>query len=284
MRAYGKINLTLAVTGRRRDGYHLLETVMHPVSVYDQVIVGPGDGIRLSADHPELTNDRQNLAWRAAEIFFSRANIKPGAEILLKKNIPLGAGLGGGSADAAAVLRQLNRLFGQPLTQAQMTEAALLLGADVPFFLGEGPALATGVGERLSPAPALPDCLLVICKPPFPVSAGEAYRLFDEHGKDDGRRAGGMLEALRTGNIKNVAQQLFNHLEKPVTERYPQIGHVKEELLRLGALGAAMTGSGSAVFGIFEEKANAKAALSALSGRDAETFLAAPALLPQPGV
>ena len=280
MRIFGKINLTLAVTGLRQDGYHLLETVMHPVSIYDEVFVEPGAGLNLSVDCPQLTGDRKNLAWRAAEEFFCRAGIKPGVNIRLRKKIPLGAGMGGGSADAAAVLDQLNRLYGEPLNREQLAGAALELGADVPFFLGDGPALATGVGECLSPVPALPDCLLVICKPPFSISTREAYMLFDQSGRDDGRRFAGLFAALQAGDIKGVACNMFNQLEGPVVNRYPQVGEVKKKLLGFGALGAGMTGSGSAVFGIFAEETMARAAFTELGKTYVETFLASPVVFP----
>ena len=281
MRVFGKINLTLAVTGRRQDGYHLLETVMHPVSIYDEVFVEPGAGINLSADSPRLTGDRKNLAWRAAEEFFCRTGIKPGVNISLRKKIPMGAGMGGGSADAAAVLAQINRIYGEPLNREQMAEAALKIGADVPLFLGDGPALATGVGENLSPVPVLPDCLLVISKPQFSVSTQEAYMLFDQFGRDDGRRSTGLVAALKAGDINGVADNLFNQLEEPVAGRYPQVGDIKKKLIRLGALNAGMTGSGSAVFGIFSDQAKARAAYTELKKSCDETFLASPVAFPQ---
>ncbi len=277
--AYAKINLTLDVAGVRSDGYHELETIMHTVSLCDRIVVRRSlqKGITLGCNLPYVPRDGRNLAVQAAEVFFAAAGIEnTGIEIHMKKNIPVGAGMAGGSTDAAAVLRMLNRMYGNPLPRRRLSDLALSLGADVPFCLEGGAALARGVGERLSPAPCLPGCWLVICKPPVSVSTKRAYALIDRYAGLAHPPAAPMLEALERKDLRGVCAALGNSFQAPVEAERPVVGEVRRALLESGAMGALMSGSGSAVFGIFRCERHALRAAETLKKRFRETFVARP--------
>ena len=268
--AYAKINLYLSVRGLRADGYHELETVFQTVELCDLVAASlhRQGGISLRCSLPYLPTDERNLAVKAAELFFRETGLEnPGLNLNIKKNIPVGAGLAGGSTDAACVLRLLNRLFGMPLSEERMANAALTLGADVPFCLRGGTALAGGVGEKLRPLPPMPECAMVIVKPGFSVSTKAAFALYDQTGGTESGQSAPLLAALADGDLTGVCRSLHNGLEGPVAEQFPRIGQLREQLLSLGAMGARMTGSGSAVYGIFDEQERASRAAEALRGK-----------------
>lgn len=277
--AYAKINLTLDIAGVRADGYHDLESVMHTVSLCDRIVVRQSrtGGVVLGCNLPYIPRDGRNLAVRAAEAFFEAAGIVgAGLEIHMKKNIPVGAGLGGGSADAAAVLRLLNKMYGRPLALPRLYEIGLSLGADVPFCMRGGAALARGIGEQLSAAPEMPDCHLVICKPPVSVSTRRAYALLDQSEQLEHPPASRMLDALRAKDLQAVCAALGNSFQAPIEAERPVIGEVRRALLEKGAMGALMSGSGSAVFGIFAQETPAQSAAAALRTRFRETFVVRP--------
>lgn len=248
VRVPGKINLWLEVLSKRADGYHDLSTLMVPVALYDRLeMETQPEGIRLECAHPLVPSDGRNLVYRAAEAFFQKAGWRMGLRVRLEKGIPVGAGMGGGSADAAAVLAFLNGVAPRAFCPEALHELARSLGADVPFFLVRLPALASGIGDRLEVVSGVPRYPLVLIKPPFEVSAAWAY---------------GSLKLTRGGSrIKigtllacphNPASCLENDLEEAVAARYPIVAAIKGWLLRNGAVGALMTGSGPTVFGIFE--------------------------------
>ena len=278
--AYAKINLTLDITGRRDDGYHTLESVMHTVSLCDRVLVrlhDEGEGVTLGCNLPYLPRDGRNLAVRAAALFWERSGLPPRrVEIHIKKAIPVGAGMAGGSTDAAAVLRLLNRMAGFPFSRQALAALALELGADVPFCLRIGAALACGIGEKLKPAPALPPCHIVVCKPPVSVSTKRAYELIDACHDLLHPPAEAMLAALESGSFDAVCAALGNSMAGPIEGEKPQIADIRRQLLALGAGGAMMSGSGSAVFALFREKAAAEEAACALGGQWREVFLCKP--------
>ncbi len=237
--AFAKINLSLAVTGVRSDGYHTLRTVMQSISLCDTVDVTPATTLHFSCSDPALDCE-SNLCVRAYRAFYAAVGTEEGASIHLEKRIPTGAGLGGGSADAAAVLRLLNVLCDTPLTERQLFAVAEGLGADVPFCLHGGKCLCTGIGEKLSPLPEEEPLFLVVAKGKTGLSTPEMYRRLDE------RR-------------KRVAEELFLNAFEPVAmEVLADIGMLKQRLLILGASEARMTGSGSAVFGIFHTSETAE--------------------------
>lgn len=265
-RAPAKVNLTLHVLGRRPDGYHEIRSLMVPLSLADEVEVAVGaaeDAISVPG-RPDLEGP-DNLCLRAVAAFRRHVGPVPGVRIHLAKRIPTAAGLGGGSSDAAAVLRCLARESGVSIDDRRLLLAALEVGSDVPFFLRSEPALVGGRGERLSPAPPLPDRIpLVLVHPPFEVSAGEAYRALAEE-----RRGAAPPSPPQPGPLADpraVSQILRNDLEAPVAARYP-IRPLLRELEEAGALGVLMSGSGPTVFGVFPEEKAAERGARTLSGR-----------------
>lgn len=262
-KAFAKLNLYLGIHGLREDGYHELETVFQGIDLCDLVSVSlhHRGGISMRCNLPYLPTDNRNLAVRAAETFFRTAGLEnPGLNINIKKTIPVGAGMAGGSTDAACVLRLLNRAFGMPLCGKKLAEAALSLGADVPFCLHGGTALARGVGEKLQTLAPMPDCFFVVAKPNFSVATKDAFQLYDREPDGSCPDSGALLAALERGELKAVADNLYNGLERPVGGKKPLILRIREVLLQNGALGARMTGSGSAVFGIFDTGERARQA------------------------
>jgi 4-diphosphocytidyl-2-C-methyl-D-erythritol kinase len=263
-----KVNLLLNVLGKRPDGFHELETVLHPVNLYDQLTFARGGtGVELSCSDVNLPADAQNLVHRAATAFLQAAKIIEGVKIHLEKNIPLAAGLGGGSGNAATTLLALNELFGQPLPNAALGELAASLGSDVPFFLQNQPALATGRGEKIQPLdlfPALRGKAFLLIHPGFGVSTVWAYQALARFPAAlNGRsgRAQKMISKLQTGDWPAAGAEFCNSLEAPVLEKYPVLARYQEFLRVNGALVALMSGSGSTTFAIMED-ANATEALA----------------------
>lgn len=254
VRACAKINLGLWVIGRRPDGYHELITVFHRIPLCDEITIEPASALQVQAT--EGPQGAENLAWKAAELFFRRLGCPPRVSIRIRKGIPIGAGLGGGSADAAAVLLALNRMTGEPFPQEELEEMGAALGADVPFFLLEADAaLGRGRGEVLTPVPSRLCGSLLLHYPGFPSPTGEIYRLFSEKGafvpeKEAEERARRLLRALREGDLPEVARAMENSLEAVVLERFPSLRPRLEALLRAGALAAQVSGSGSSLFAL----------------------------------
>ncbi len=277
IKAYGKINLTLDITGKRKDGYHTLDTVMQSVSLYDEVEItrSAEPGVRLRCDREYLPVNEKNTAYRAADLFLSHCGLqgKEGVELSIRKALPSRAGMGGGSADAAAVLRGLNQLYGAGLDDAHLMELGSQIGADVPFCIHGGTCRCTGIGELLEPAPQLPDCFLVICKPPAGISTPRAYALLDQYPSTRVRATPKMLEALAAGDLRLIGKCLSNRFEE--TMRLMQVKAIKKSMLSAGAFGSEMTGSGSAVFGIFDTEERAKNCLALLAEKG-DAFLARP--------
>jgi 4-diphosphocytidyl-2-C-methyl-D-erythritol kinase len=245
-----KVNLALEVLGKRGDGYHEISTVLQAVELFDRLTVETADTISLEASDPDLPTDAGNLVVRAAILLRQASGVARGARIGLDKRIPVAAGLGGGSSDAAATLRALNRLWGLRWGRDRLAEVAVALGMDVPFFLGKGRALATGRGERLEPLPGAGGYALVLVNPGFPLSTREVYGRVPAgwHAAATGARR--MAEALRTRNAARVAAALTNNLEAVIEPAAPAIGRMKAALLGAGALGAVMSGTGPTVFGV----------------------------------
>lgn len=278
--AYAKLNLTLDVLGLMPDGYHELCSVMHGVSLHDDVTVriAPSGGnhvaisIRGAGFERIVPADRRNTAAKAAYAFLDAAGAADcRVEIGIFKRIPVGAGLGGGSADAAAVLHALNALFDEPFDTERLCEIGVSVGADVPFCIRGGTMLARGRGELLSPLPALPNCEIVIVKPRFSVSTAELFRKIDSVKITERPDTEGFVASLECGDLHGAAHRIYNVFEQALpSQQSAEISAIKGRLLDLGALSAAMTGTGSAVFGIFEK--NAPAAQKAF-WRDYDSFL-----------
>ncbi len=284
--AFAKLNLYLGIHGLRPDGYHELETVFQAVDLKDLVSISVHEkgGISLRCNKMYLPTDNRNLAYRAAEAFFNASGVEnPGLHINMKKIIPVGAGMAGGSTDAACVLRLLNRAFGEPLTPAQLAEVALTLGADVPFCLWGGTALAGGVGEELRQLKPMPPCAILVGKPKFSVSTKAAFGLYDEKPRETCPPPDAMLQALEAGDLAGIAGNLYNSLEAPVGEMYPRIGQIIARMEGAGAMGVRMTGSGSAVFGIFETDEEAKKAARTIRMLCRDVHIVHPLAMRMPG-
>lgn len=276
--ANAKINLTLNITGKRSDGYHEIETVMQSVDLHDELelVKKTAGGILLTCNRPYLPTGRGNLAFRAAELYLARANLAgAGVHIWLRKRIPSGAGLGGGSADAAAVLHGMEALFGAGFNSAALARMGLSLGADVPFCLTGGAAVARGVGEELSPAPVLSGCFLVVAKPRESVSTAAAYAAYDSAPAPRRPQLIRMLAALQDANLRSVGKNLCNVFEE--TTALPAVRQLVLRMRASGAAGAGMSGSGSAVFGLFEKKKEAEACAQTLLRSGVRVFVCRPA-------
>lgn len=266
-RAYAKLNISLDIVGKRPDGYHDMVMVMQSVSLCDELCIRLNDTGELSAvsDLHFIPNDERNLAVRAARQFLDAAG-EPGqgVEISMKKRIPVGAGMAGGSADAAAVLRSMNRLYGGRFSTAELEEIAAGIGSDVAFCVAGGTALAQGRGELLTRLPDMPECYFVICKPGFSISTPELFRSIDSSPLRHHPDTAGILESLDRGELEGICRRLYNVFEDVSDRRIKTVGEIKSRLLDCGAAGAVMTGTGSAVFGIFTDAATARKAQSAL--------------------
>lgn len=252
-----KVNLLLNILGKRSDGFHELETLMHPVRVCDRLVFARGGkGIELVCSHPELPADSRNLVYRAAEAFLEATGIKEGVRVRLEKAIPLAAGLGGGSGNAATTLLGLNELFAMPLSVEGLTRLAAGLGSDVPFFLQPKPALGTGRGEKIEPLdffPTLAGTALVLAHPGFGVSTPWAYQnlaRFPAALNGQPGRARQLIDVLQHGSAQAAARDFYNSLEAPVLEKYPLLFLYQEFFREHGALGTLMSGSGSTTFAI----------------------------------
>ena len=254
--AFAKLNLTLDVLGKREDGYHDLQSVMQTISIRDdiEIDIGTGKPWNLLCSVEGIPTDERNLAWKAAKVYCEAMKKDPdGIEIRITKRIPSGAGMGGGSADAAAVLRALNRHYDNPLSIFALAELGAQVGSDVPFCVLCGTAMVEGRGERLRKLPDMPDCIFVVVKPEFSVSTPELYQKIDSvaiaHRPDNKA----MESALLAGDLEKIAANVYNVFDPVVTADHVELNYIKSLFQQYGAVGYQMTGSGSAVFGIVSE-------------------------------
>lgn len=263
--APAKINICLHVLGRRADGYHDLAMLMQRVSLYDKISMAftDSDDIRVHCGGVKLPSGQQNIAERAARALFERVGIHRGLEIVIEKNIPVAAGLGGGSSDAASVLMGLNDMLGLGLTSEELMETGVKLGADVPFFIFKHPAWATGIGDKLERVHGLPPVWYVLVNPGLEVSTGWVYENLRLTSMRDNHRI-----PRFSGTVKEVVEILHNDLETVTVERFPLIAQVKQQLMGCGADGALMSGSGSTVFGVFTDGEAAQFAAEKMSCQD----------------
>ncbi len=253
-----KVNLVLEILGKRADGYHELSTVLQAVDLFDRLVLEEDDSLALRTSDPALPTDEANLVIKAAQRLMKAAGVSRGARITLEKRIPVAAGLGGGSSDAAATLWGLNRLWGLRWSGGRLAELAAEVGMDVPFFLVGGRALATGRGEKLEPLHASPALSLVLVKPGLALSTGEVYGRVPPGMRDDGRRTQRLLRALASRDSSPVASSLYNALEAVVEPAYSEIGRIKGALMSAGALGTVMSGSGPTVIGLARSAEHAR--------------------------
>ena len=264
--AWAKLNISLDVAERRPDGYHDMTMVMQTVSLCDEVSITLDDSGRVQArsNLSFIPGDERNLAVRAALAYLRAAGREgQGMRISLSKRVPVGAGMGGGSSDAAAVLRALNRHYGA-LSGQELEELSATVGSDVPFCVRGGTALATGRGEKLRSLPDMPDCAFIICKPDFSISTPELFRKLDQGGARCHPDTPGLIAALEAGDLAHLCRRMYNVFEELDDRRLRTVQEIKGSLLDYGALSAVMTGTGSAVFGVFRPGEAPDAAVDAL--------------------
>lgn len=262
LQALAKINLGLDVLGRRENGYHDVRMVMQTIYLYDNVTLTKTKepGIQLQTNLFYLPVDEKNIAYKAAKLLMDEFQIKEGVHITLDKHIPVAAGMAGGSSNAAAVLVGMNRLFKLGLSEQDLMERGVSLGADVPYCVMRGTVLAEGIGELLTPLAPLPKCYILVAKPAISVSTKTVYEKLDAHEIEEHPDIDGVIAGLDEGNLMQVAKSMGNVLERVTIEDYPIIQEIKDAMREAGALNAMMSGSGPTVFGIFEDKMKAKQA------------------------
>ena len=277
--AYAKLNLTLDVLGKREDGYHDLKSVMQTVSLRDdiEIDVGTGKPWCLKCDKDGIPCDERNLAWKAAKVYCDAVGRDPdGLEIRITKRIPSQAGMGGGSSDAAAVLRALNRHFGNPLSEQALADLGARVGSDVPFCVVGGTCMCEGRGEKLRRLPNMPACIFVVCKPEFSVSTPELYRKIDEVAILKRPDHLDVESALEDADLEKLARNVFNVFDPVVAAEHPVLDEIKNVMMEYDALACQMTGSGSATFAIVEEPLSAVAMSSLLKKNWQDVFVCKP--------
>lgn len=278
-KAYAKLNLTLDVIGKRPDGYHDLDMIMQTVSLCDTVSVrrGTGEGIKVMSNLGYLPSDERNIAYVAAKVFFEETRADcDGVSIVMEKRIPVAAGMAGGSADGAAVLRALNRLYETNLSLSDLAKMGKRVGADVPYCVFGGTMRARGIGEILDPLAPMPACHIVLCKPQFGMSTAKVFgglAVSEIKARPDTER---VIRALGDGDLSTIARSLSNVLEPVVAHEHTEINALRRIMMECGALGACMSGSGSTVFGIFESRSRAQMAASRLRKRHKDVFTVEP--------
>ena len=275
--AFAKINLTLDVLGKRPDGYHDTKSVMQTISLRDdiQIDLGTGEPWSIHCDKDGVPTDETNLCWKAARLFFDTVKKDPdGLTITITKRIPMQAGLGGGSADAAAVLRALNRHYSAPLSLPALAELGSTIGSDVPFCVLCGTAVAEGRGERIRKLPDMPECIFVVCKPDFSVSTPELYAAIDKKTIPTRPDTAAMESAILAGDLDGIAHSVCNVFDPMVTEEHPELNYIKSIMNTYGGVGWQMTGTGSAVYAIVGNFENAAVICNMLRDNYSQIFIA----------
>ena len=274
-RSYAKINLTLDITGKRADGYHNVEMIMQTVSLFDLIIIDKTSGeIGISTNLKYLPNNDKNIAYKAVKLFREETGILGGAKIIIHKNIPVAAGLAGGSGNAAAVLCALNMLYNTKLDTETLCKMGAKLGADVPYCIMGGTYLASGIGDILEPVPSAPDAYILLVKPPISVSTQAIYSEIDSVKITNRPDTAAMKSALENGDLQSIADNLRNVMEAVTQEQHPEIRGIKAKMISNGALGALMSGSGPTVFGIFDDYMKAKASADSFSFQYKDVYVA----------
>lgn len=268
LKALAKINLGLDVLWRRDDGYHEVRMIMQTLKMYDKITIRKMNepGIQLKSNLFYVPENESNLAYRAARLLMDEFQVEEGVFIDLQKFIPVAAGMAGGSSDAAAVLYGVNRLFGLKLTKRQLMERGVKIGADVSYCIMRGTVLAEGIGEELTPLPPMPPCKVLVAKPQVSVSTKNVYMNLDMAGVTKHPEIDAQLEGIREGDLHKIASRMGNVLETVTIPSHPVIAQIREEMMRLGALNAMMSGSGPTVFGLFEDEDLAERAYQEMRG------------------
>lgn len=272
IKAYAKVNLSLNVLDKRSDGYHQIETIMQSIDLYDIVELEKSCGdIEIACEGVKLPCDRRNIAYKAAEVMIKKFGLDNGIKIHIRKHIPVAAGLAGGSADAAAVIKGMNKLYGLNLDNGDLMKVGLEIGADVPFCVKGGTAFATGIGEEIIALPT-PKLDMVLIKPRASASTKMVYRLYDEMEEHIHPNVRGQVKAILKGDFKKICELAINGLEPVTAKICPEIAQIKSALLDSGCEVALMSGSGAAVYGIYRDRSAAQDAYQLLK-RDYLTFL-----------
>lgn len=277
LRALAKINLGLDILRKREDGYHEVRMIMQTIQMYDVLEIRrvKKPGISLSVNYPYIPNDERNLVYKAAKLLMDEFQVKSGVDIRLEKFIPVAAGMAGGSSDAAAALVGINRLFKLGLSEKDLMDRAVNIGADVPYCVMRGTALAEGIGEKLTRITQVPDCFVLIGKPGINVSTKAAYESLQLDKITTHPDIDGMIKDIECGNLLAMTEKMGNVFEPGIIGKYPVIGEIKELMEAHGALKAMMSGSGPTVFGIFDDRKKMEAAAAALrESRLAKTVFA----------
>lgn len=278
-KAYAKINLGLDVIQKLPDGYHQVKMIMQAIDLWDELTLEKTeDGIVLTTDTGELPTDENNLIYKAAKLMRDTCSLREGVKIHLRKNIPIAAGMAGGSTDAAAAMTGMNRLFGLGIPLSELMRISVAVGADVPFCILGGTALAEGIGEQLTPLPPMPPCHVLVAKPDISVSTKYVYEHLDSAGIPHHPDIDGMVTAIREGRLQGITDRMENVLESVTVPAYPIIESIKGKMLELGASASLMSGSGPTVFGIFTKRPAAEYAFRQLKATDLakQVFLTAP--------
>lgn len=261
IKAYAKVNLGLDVVRRLPNGYHQVKMIMQTVGIYDELILEKAaEGITITTDSGELPTDENNLIYKAAKLMREKYGIDAGMRIHLRKNIPIAAGMAGGSTDAAATMKGINTLFGLEVKSGELMEEAVKIGADVPYCIMGGTALAEGIGEKLTALPSVPHMFLLVAKPDINVSTKYVYEHLDAAGIAHHPDIDGMVEAIRENSLCGILERMDNVLETVTIPAHPVIDTIKKRMRELGAEESLMSGSGPTVFGVFSDKECAKKA------------------------
>ena len=272
--APAKINLSLDITGKLENGYHALDTIMQTISIEDKITLAKtGRQISVLCDHPQVPQGNGNICHKAAEAFFEKTALEGGVIITIDKNIPVAAGLAGGSSDAAAVIKGLNLLYGTGLTQREMCEIGLKCGADVPYCIVAGTCRAKGIGEKLTKLPSFAGVYIVLVVPDFFVSTAWAYKNYDLNKTDEKPCTEELISYIRGRDIKNTAERMANVLESITAKKHPEIREIKNDIKKSGACGSVMSGSGPSVFGLFENEEKARIAFSVIREKYNRSYL-----------
>lgn len=259
LKAYGKINLSLDVISRREDGYHNLRMIMQNIELHDVIsVMKTTDKIKLTCNRKELPIDKKNLAYRAAELFIDNYNVRGGVEIHIEKNIPMAAGLAGGSTDAAAVLRAMRSLYRPEMEDDELMELGLSIGADVPYCIVGGTALCEGIGEKVTKLKSFKNHILVLVKPSFGVSTKEVYESLKVDSIAEHPDTEFLIRSVENNDLASISSNMKNVLEEVTLKKHTVLKEIKEEAVKMGALGSLMSGSGPTVFAFFDDMLKAQ--------------------------
>lgn len=274
IKAYGKVNISLDVVGKVEDGYHLLSMIMQNIDLYDEIEVEKQEcGIILECNKSYVPVDNRNLAYKAAEIFKERYDIVDGVKINIEKNIPVSAGLAGGSTDAAAVLKVMNKLFNVNATEEELMELGLKLGADIPYCIHGGTALCEGIGEIITPIKPFRDKIVVLVKPAFGVSTKEVYKNFNLEKVKQHPKTAEIINAIENDDLNFVASNMKNLLENVTLRKHKILIKIKEEMNACGAINSMMSGSGPTVFAFFDDMLKAQRCFEKMKKKYSDVFI-----------